>query len=203
VSNSEAGFDDLDRGLDLLLSGGPVCEAVAAFQSAARQGVAEGYLQLARLERENGNEDAARDLIAQVERLAEQGDAFANLSMAIHHEWRQGDGSPDEEEQKSGRYMRQAAELGNPVAQYMLAQRLFWGLEGEAQDRSAYELWIGRSIEQGLDDAVIAYGRNRLHLKHDLQPWLLVKLKALGSESEEARQLLEKATGDHAAPSTS
>jgi TPR repeat protein len=199
VIDSEAGIDDLERGLDLLLSGGSVEEATKAFQSAARKGLAEGYLQLARLERENGNEGAACDHIRHVEGLAERGDAFANLSMAIFHMFGEGNGSSEEEEQKSVRSMRRAAELGNPVAQLNLAQRLFRGLEGEAEDRDAYEIWIGRAIEQGLLEAVIVYSRNRLELKQDFEPWLLSNLKVLASESEEARELLEKATGDRAA----
>jgi TPR repeat protein len=192
VSYSEAGLDDLERGLDLLLSGGSVAEAVKAFQSAARHGIPEGYLQLARLERENGNEGAARDLIGQVEVLAEQGDAFVNLSMAIFHDWKEGNASSDEEEQKCGRYLRRAAELGHPMAQHMLAQRLFRGNEGVVQDRDAYEVWIMRAIEQGLPDAVVEHARNRLYSDQALEPWLLEKLKALASEWEEAGELLQE-----------
>jgi len=200
VSYSEAGLDDLERGLDPLLSGGSVAEAVKAFQSAARQGIPEGYLQLARLERENGNEGAARDLIRQVEVLAEQEDAFANLSMAIFHDWKEGNGSSDEEEQKCERYLRRAAELGHPMAQHMLAQRLFRGSEGVAQDREAYEVWIMRAIEQGLPDAVVEHARNRLYSDQALEPWLLEKLKALASEWEEAGELLQEVAAYRATP---
>ena len=200
MSYSEAGLDDLERGLDPLLSGGSVAEAVKAFQSAARQGIPEGYLQLARLERENGNEGAARDLIRQVEVLAEQEDAFANLSMAIFHDWKEGNGSSDEEEQKCERYLRRAAELGHPMAQHMLAQRLFRGSEGVAQDREAYEVWIMRAIEQGLPDAVVEHARNRLYSDQALEPWLLEKLKALASEWEEAGELLQEVAAYRATP---
>lgn len=198
VSYSEAGLDDLERGLDLLLNGGSAVEAADAFRSAARHGVAEAYLQLARLERENGNDAAVRDLVAQVEGLASQGDALANLSMALFHEFKEGDGDFDEEERKSRRYMRQAAELGHPVAQLMLAQRLHLGLEGEAEDQSAYEIWIMRAIEQGLGEAVITYCRNRLNSEQDLEPWMLTKLKELASQSEEAQDVLKRATEDPA-----
>jgi TPR repeat protein len=200
VSYSEAGLDDLDRGLDLLLSGGSAAEAAEAFQSAARHGIPEGYLQLARLERENGNEGAARDLIRQVEVLAEQGDAFANLSMHTFHFFGEGNGSPDEEQRKDAHYLRRAAELGHAVAQHMLAQRLFRGSEGVAQDRDAYEVWIMRAIEQGLPDAVVEHARNRMTLEQELEPWLLDRLRELVPQWGEAREVFEAATGGHAAP---
>jgi TPR repeat protein len=197
MPDMQAGLDNLDRGLDLLDNGHSIAEAVEAFRSAARQGVAEGYMQLARLERQGGNEGAALDLIGQVEDMAARGDAMANLSLSIFHDWAEGEGSPQEQEHKSLHYLRRSSELGNPMAQLMLAQALRRGYAGAGPDAEGYELWIARAIEHGLAEAVLTHSRHCLELGRDIEPALMARLKALAPPySEEAAELLQRIGSD-------
>lgn len=175
-----------------LLEAGSTADAVEAFKLAAESGVAEGYVQLARVEVERGDHEAACGWMRKAEMLAEQGDAAANLSCSLAYQLAYGDGSLEELEQKARFFLRRAAQLGNPVAQGMLAQQVLWGLNGEARDEHEYETWISRAIEQGLDEAVIVHVQNRLALKRAIEPPLMMKLEELATRSEQAKQWLQK-----------
>jgi TPR repeat protein len=121
----ELGLQDLQRGM-ALLEAGSTADAIDAFKSAAESGFAEGYVQLARAEIERGNHDAARNYMQHAEALAERGDALANLSCSLAYQMAYGEGSLAQQEEKARYFLRRAAELGNPVAQCMLAQQLLW-----------------------------------------------------------------------------
>lgn len=188
-----SGLQALEKGL-ALLEAGSISEAVEAFKSAAESGVAEGCIQLARVEIERGNDEAACGWMHKAETLAEEGDALANLGCSLAYQLAYGEGSLDEQEQKARFFLRRAAELGNPVAQSMLAQQVLWGLNGEVRDEREYEMWISRAIEQGLDEAVITHVQNRLSLKRDVEPAVMMKLEELAARSEQAKTLLQKVT---------
>lgn len=185
-----SGLQALEKGL-ALLEAGSISDAVEAFKSAAESGVAEGYIQLARVEIERGNDEAARGWMHKAETLAEEGDALANLGCSLAYQLAYGEGSFDEQARKARFFLRRAAELGNPVAQCLLAEQMLWGLNGEAQDEREYEVWISRAIEQGLDDAVITHVQNRLRLKRDIEPALMMKLEELATRSTQAKKLLQ------------
>lgn len=187
------GFDALQRG-KVLVAAGSTADAVEAFKSAGESGLAEGYIELAVIEIDRGNREGARGWMQKAEALAERGDALANLSCSLAHQLGYGEGSFEEEEQRARFFLRKAAELGNPVAQSMLAQQLLWGLNGEERNEREYETWISRAMEQGLPEAVITHVENRLQLKRDIEPAAMMKLEELATHSKQAKTLLQKAT---------
>lgn len=187
-----SGLEALQKGI-ALLEAGSFAGAVEAFKLAGEGGVAEGYVELARVEIERGDHEAAHEYMRKAETLAEQGDAVANLSCSLAYQLAYGEGSLEQLEEKARYFLRRAAELGNPIAQSMLAQQLLWGLNGEVQDEHQYEKWIWRAIEQGLDEAVINHVRNMQDLKRDIEPRLVTKLEELAARSEQARKLLRQA----------
>lgn len=187
-----AGFDALQRG-KALREVGSIAEAIEAFKSAGESGLAEGYIELAALEINRGNREGARGWIQKAEAIAENGDALANLSCSLAHQLGYGEGSFEKEETKARLFLRRAAELGNPVAQSMLAQQLLWGLNGEKQDEREYEIWMSRAIDQGLPEAVITHVQNRLRQKRDIEQTVMSKLEELAKHSEQAKTLIQKA----------
>lgn len=197
-----SGYDHLRRG-QALFDAGEIAGAVEAFKAAAESGIAQGYIELANVEIERGDRQAARAWIQKAEVLAEQGDALAGLSCSVAHQMGYGGGTFEEEEQKARYFLRKAAELGNPVAQSMLAQHLLWGLNGEEKNEEEYEVWIHRAIEQDLDEAIITHIQNRRHFKRDIEPGVTKKLEELATRSKEARTLLREVTGSKGATRSS
>lgn len=178
-----------------LYDAGRISEALEVFKAAAENGDPAGYIGLALIEDDQGNDQAALNWMRKVQNLAEQGGSFANLACSLALQMGRGsEGSIEEQEQKARFFMRRSAELGNPVAQTMLAQRVLWGLNGEPRNEQEYEIWISRAIRQGLDEAVITHVKNRLHFNRAIEPALMKRLEELAMRSEQARELLGKVT---------
>ncbi|MBO0754684.1 MAG: sel1 repeat family protein [Bradyrhizobiaceae bacterium] len=178
-----------------LYDAGRISEALEVFKAAAENGDPAGYIGLALIEDDQGNDQAALNWMRKVQNLAEQGGSFANLACSLALQMGRGsEGSIEEQEQKARFFMRRSAELGNPVAQTMLAQRVLWGLNGEPRNEQEYEIWISRAIRQGLDEAVITHVKNRLHFNRAIEPALMKRLEELAMRSEHARELLGKVT---------
>ena len=103
-----------------------------------------------------------------------------------------GEGSVEEQREKSEYYLRRAAELGHPVCQWKLAEHVLAGNNEFEVDENEYEKWIARAIGQGLDEAVIAHVENRLLRKRHIEPDLVAKLEELAGRSTTAKELLRK-----------
>jgi TPR repeat protein len=191
------GIEALERGWALLRAGS-VDEAAEAFKLAADSGIAEGYVQLAEVESRRGNQTASDAYLRQAEALAEAGDALANLSCSLAYQLARGKGSFEEQQQKANDYLRRAAELGEAVAQAMLAQNLLFGLNGETRNEAQYFVWIWRAIDQGLDEALEGHVENMLNLEREIEPRAIAKLEELAARSERAKKLLRKAKSSQA-----
>lgn len=185
------GFEAYELGLALLESGlAPA--AIEAFKSAGKSGFAQGFIELSCIERDRGNHQEAHNWLMKAETLAGQGDVAANIGCHFVYEIQRGEGSYEEQKQKSEHYLRRAAELGHPACQWKLAEHVFSGNNGFKVDENEYEKWIALAIEQGLDEAVIMHVENRLLRERDIEPDLMAKLEELAERCEMARKLLRK-----------
>lgn len=186
-----SGLEALQKGMQLR-EAGLIPEAAHAFRKAAESGIAEGFIQLARIELERGDRATAHALMRKAELLAKRGDAFANLCCSLAYQLGYGEGTVEMQGSKARHFLRRAAELNSAMAQTMLAQQLLWGLNGEVRDESEYEKWILKAVAQGFEDAIVTHVRNILHLGREIDASLIGKLENLAPRSKHARELLER-----------
>jgi TPR repeat protein len=194
IEAQKKGHEAWEEGI-ALRDAGRVSEAIEAFKVAAESGNAAGYIDLASIEDDRGNYEAARNWMRKAKDLAIQGDAFANLACSLAYRLGRGyEGTFEEQEQKAQFFLRRSAELGNPAAQIVLANNVLRGVDGETQNEQEYEMWILRAIGQGVDDAVISHVQNMLDLNRTIEPALVTKLEEVAAHSESAKELLQKLT---------
>jgi TPR repeat protein len=103
--------------------------------------------------------------------------------------------SAEEQAVKAKDHLQSAAELGNPVAQALLAGRFRSGTAGFRKDAGLYEYWMSKSIEQGEIDALCSYVERRVMDGSVVSSALRSKVVAAAEQSERAAELLKQLDG--------
>ena len=89
-------------------------------------------------------------------------------------------------------FLRRAAELGSPYAQYTLAQELRSGANGQTKDEAGYLYWIEKAIESGSEEAVYAHITYLDTKGQPIPADLLANLDILAADYPNARKLRDK-----------
>jgi TPR repeat protein len=171
---------------------GDLKKAADEFERAGELGYGAGYVELAHMAWKGGKIEDARAWRIRGEIAANNGDYGACLALHFYYGRYRGDGDHREQDNKSDHYLLRAAELGQSLAQSLLAQNYFSGMNRFMQSDTEYEKWIFKAIEQGDEGAIISHAENRLDQGRPLEAVVLSKLEVLSKALPHARKLLQK-----------
>lgn len=169
-----------------------VASAIKLLREAGDAGFAPAFFQLGYEARSERNMDEVRRCLESIEKLAASGDPFALV--AAYHAYQSGFSGHDwrERQRIANEYLRRGAELGDSVAQWLLAEN-YLGANGLPRDLPSYEYWIQRAIEGGEDEAVCSFAQYHLDQKRALPPSLKQKVARLADQFPGAAKLLARA----------
>lgn len=174
-----------------LLRAGDIATAKKLLHESADAGFALAYLDLAREARVEGRRDEVRRCLSSIEELAARNDPTAFIAAYRAYQWRLGDQDTFEQERIANDYLRRGAELGDPFAQWMLAEN-YLGANGLRRDLPSYEFWIQKAIEGGEDEAVYSFAEYYLDNQRILPPPLKERLVKLAARFTAAAKLLSR-----------
>lgn len=171
---------------------GNVDDALTVFRRLADLHYVDAYTELASHEYSRGNDEGVRPWLAKMEAVAAEGDAVMcfDCYLAYRFGWRQVEFLS--RNKIANDYLRRAAELGVPFAQYTLAKEHLSGSNDLIQDERLYLHWIAKAIENRNDDAIYDHVEYLFERGQPVPDDLLAHLSALAREWPNAAKLLAK-----------
>jgi len=168
-----------------------VALATKLLREAGDAGFAPAFFELGYEAKSQRNVNEVRRCLKSIEELAATDDPFALI--AAYNAYQRGLSDKDwrERQRIANDYLRRGAELGDSVAQWLLAEN-YLGANGLPRDLSFYEHWIQRAIDGGEDEAVCSFVDYHLDQKRTVPPRLKEKLVRLADQFSGAAKLLAR-----------